>query len=246
MKKFLHINTKTLEDFEVTNVKSLWEKVKGEYQGLSVDVETLYTKSAEDSKIFDVIFSTADEDRHGDIVMQDFDLKFFKKNPVFLDSHNYNSIEHIIGKVKNPSTESGKLKGQVEFAMMNPKGVLAEAMASAGFLNATSIGFIPKLFDDAGNIVKSELLEISAVSVPANARALFEKMADEVTKDIEDMTKKLEDETEEVPVEVVIETKVNIDTKKVLMNNILKAINEMQKENFEEKKRNILKAVRSL
>ncbi len=243
MKKFLHINTKTLEDYEVPNVKSLWEKVKGEYQGLSMDVETTYTKSA-DSKTFDVIFSTADEDRHGDIVYQDFDLKFFKKNPVFLDSHNYDSIEHIIGKVKNVSVDGGKLKGQVEFAMMNPKGVLAEAMATAGFLNATSVGFIPKQFDDKGNIVKSELLEVSAVAVPANARALFEKMAEEVTKDIEDMTKKLDDG--EVPEKVVIETTFNIDTKKALMNGILKAINDMQKENFQEKKRNILKALRTL
>lgn len=124
------------------------------------------------------MFSSDNEDRHGDVVHQDFDLKAFKKNPVFLDSHNYGSIERIIGRVNKLSTKTGKLEGDIEFAMENPIGALAAYLADGGFLNTTSIGFIPREFNDKGEILKSELLEISAVSVPANADALFEKQAE--------------------------------------------------------------------
>lgn len=175
MKKYYSINNKSFEDLGVTTEKELWEKVKGEYEALSISVETIFSKTAESDNQFHVIFSTASVDRHGEIVMQNWDLKYFKKNAVFLDSHNYNSIEHILGKVKKIGIKEDKLQGDVEFCLDNPKGLLAYKMALGGFLSATSVGFIPLQFDDKGNILKSELLEISAVSVPANAEALFEK-----------------------------------------------------------------------
>ena len=103
-------------------------------------------------------------------------FKEFKKNPVVLDSHNYNGIEHILGKVKNAKVKDKKLQGTVVFAEMNPKGVMAKEMLEAGFINAVSVGFIPKEFDEKYNILKSELLELSIVSVPANPEALFEKL----------------------------------------------------------------------
>jgi phage head maturation protease len=242
MNKFLQINTKTLQEYGVTDAKSLWTKaLEDGFTGLSMEVETAFTKSA-DSKSFDVTFSTADEDRHGDIVEQNFDLKWFKKNPVLLDSHNYGSIEHIIGKVKNIKQDT-KLHGSVEFATMNPKGLLAQEMADAGFINATSIGFIPKEFDDKGRIIKSELLEISCVSVPANARALFEKVADDTKKEIETLEKEITDET---PVTEVIETIVKIDKKKIALNSIMKALKEMEAKNIDRKRTQIFKALRQL
>jgi len=63
-------------------------------------------------------------------------------------------------------------------------------LAQGGFLSATSVGFIPLAFDADGNITKAELLEDSAVSVPANAEALFERSiksieeADEVIEEV--------------------------------------------------------------
>lgn len=242
MNKFLQINTKTLSDYGVADEKSLWTKaLEDGYTGLAVDAETIFAKSA-DSKSFDVTFSTADEDRHGDIVEQNFDLKWFKKNAVLLDSHNYGSIEHIIGKVKNIK-QDGRLHGSIEFATMNPKGLLAQEMADAGFINATSIGFIPKEFDDKGRIIKSELLEISCVSVPANARALFEKVAEETKKEIEDLESKINNET---PVIEVVETAVKIDKKKIALGSITKALMEMEAKNIDRKKRLIFKALRML
>lgn len=154
--------------------KETWELAKKEGAvGLEIDCPTIISKS-DDGKKYHAVFSTASQDRHGEIVYQNFDLKAFRKNPVYLDSHNYGSIENILGKVMG--IKSGEvLEGDIEWALDNPKGLLAMKLADGGFLNTSSIGFIPKEFDEEGNITKSELLEISAVSVPANAEALFEK-----------------------------------------------------------------------
>lgn len=176
--KFLHLSSTAAQKIIAASPKELWLKARADgYEGLAIICAVEMTKDTE-SKKYHAVFSTEAEDRHGEIVYQDFDLKSFKKNPVYLDSHNYDSIEHIIGKVSPISVKDGKLQGDIEFATMNPKGKLAEEMAAAGFLNTSSIGFIPKVFDDKGNILKSELLEISAVSVPANPEATYEKDAD--------------------------------------------------------------------
>ncbi|MEQ9135750.1 MAG: HK97 family phage prohead protease [Thalassobaculum sp.] len=175
MKKFLNLTNKSLAEFSASTYQELWRKAAAEgYEALSVCVHSTFTK-AEGSDKFHAIFSSANEDRHGDIVHQDFDLKGFKKNPVFLDSHNYGSIERIIGRIQPISVKDGKLQGDIHFAMANPLGALAAKLAEDGFLNTTSIGFIPREFNDKGEILKSELLEVSAVSVPANADAQFEK-----------------------------------------------------------------------
>lgn len=175
MKKFYQITNKSFKDLAVATTKELWDKVKGEHKGLSMSLETAFTKAEGSDNKFNFVFSTANQDRHGDFVLQNWDLKHFKKNPVFLDSHNYGSIEHILGKISKIKVKDEKLQGDVEYALDNPKGLLAFKMTLGGFINATSVGFIPKEFDEEGKMSKSELLEVSAVSVPANAEALLEK-----------------------------------------------------------------------
>jgi HK97 family phage prohead protease len=179
MRKFLTLTNATFQKHNVSTLKELWQKAAAEgYEGMSSTCTLTLEKDA-DTKKFHAVFSSEVEDRHGEIVYQSFDLKAFKKNPVFLDSHNYGSIEHIIGRIEPISVKDEKLQGDIEFALDNPRGMLAQNLADKGFLNTTSIGFIPKEFDDKGNILKSELLEISAVSVPANPEALFEKDHDD-------------------------------------------------------------------
>lgn len=173
-RKFFNIEHKSLEELGAATHKEMWEKVKAKgYDGLALSVETVLTKDADNK--FHAVFSTASEDRHGDIVEQNWDFKYYKKNPVYLDSHNYDSVEFIIGRVSNITSKKGPLEGDIEFALRNLRGKLAHDLAEDGFLNTSSVGFIPKKFDDKGRILESELLEISAVSVPANAEALFEK-----------------------------------------------------------------------
>jgi len=214
MKTFYQLQNKSFSDLGVKTYKELWEKVSTEYRGLSACVHTEFKQAGDNENKFNVIMSTATEDRHGDIVEQNWDLKSFKKNPVFLDSHNYSSIEHIIGKVNKIKVKDGKLQGEIEFNLHNPKGVMAFNMALNGFLNATSVGFIPKDFDGEGKIVKSELLEDSAVSVPANAEALFEKATEaSVEKSITECSscgQIHEDKCEEIPIVIKITTEPTI------------------------------------
>lgn len=241
MNKFLNIHSKTFADYEVESYQDLWEKVKSTHKGFSVEMPVSFEKTVikgaddKDEEVYTMIASDEKEDRHGDIILQDFDLKFYKKNPVLLDSHNYSSIRHIIGKVNNMRVDEGKLKGELQFSKANPTGVLAGEMVKEGTLTASSIGFIPKEFDDKGRILKSELLELSMVSVPANPRATLEKAIEDIK----------EEDVEEV-IEEVIETPITIDKKKVLLNSIAKAVQDMEVRNLGEKKNKILQAIRQL
>lgn len=241
--KFYQITNKSFSKEKVKNYQELWDKVKGDHKGFSLCVDTEFKQLDEENK-FNITMSTANEDRHGDIVEQEWDLKSFKKNPVFLDSHNYDSIEHIIGKVKKIAVKDNKLVGQVEFMLDNPKGLLAYKMAKGGFLNASSVGFIPKEFDDKGVILKSELLEDSAVSVPANAEALFEK---KVEKKCEECDERKEEEDPEIEVAKVLEPeKVNTlreyfkrkeEKKKEILKETLAVIRRLQKRKVDSQKK---------
>ena len=139
-------------------------------------------------RVLEMAGSTEDKDRMGDVIKaKGWKLKEFKKNPVILWAHNYN--EPPIGRATNVwiDKETNKLMFNVEFA--DPETYeFADTifkLYKGGFLHATSVGFIPlqwegKDEDDEnsrpkfeGNIFTSqELLELSAVPVPANANAL--------------------------------------------------------------------------
>jgi HK97 family phage prohead protease len=178
-RKILSFNKAAFTKYGAETPQELWAKAAADgCVALITSCDAEVTKG-EGENAFDAIFSTDTEDRHRERVFQSFDLKAFKKNPVYLDSHNYWSIEDIIGRVRSIGVKEGVLKGVIEFATENPKGALAKKLAEGGFLNASSIGFIPKEFDQDGNILKSELLEISAVSIPANPEALYENAYDE-------------------------------------------------------------------
>ena len=152
----------------------------------------------------EAIFSTQDTDRHGDVVLQNgWDISNYKKNPVILNSHNYGDAADVIGKASNVRVEKNKLQGTITFAVNeNPKAKVIFDLYAGGFLNAFSVGFIPKKFKenkdgtrDWSTIVESELLEVSAVSVPANARALAKSKGIDVDAlDLKDLDNDEEDE----------------------------------------------------
>jgi HK97 family phage prohead protease len=264
MKKFYKVNNRSFSANGVDNYKALWEKVSESHDGLSFDCFTKITKK-EDNK-FHFTFSTATEDRHRDIVDQKFKLTNFKKNPVLLDSHSYDSITDIVGKVVKIGIKDGTLKGSVEFALDNPKGMLAYKLAEGGFLNATSIGFIPLKFeDDYKRIAESELLEISVVAVPANPEALMSKLKDLVAEDtknaLECELKGVEDESndditeEEIVAEIrqnaldeamEIETAIEEIKKQEVLLKISKEFSKITPKNLKAKKRKIYKNLRQL
>jgi HK97 family phage prohead protease/HK97 family phage major capsid protein len=131
------------------------------------------------------ILSDETPDRLGDIIKSDgWNLENFQKNPVALFNHNAN---HVIGTWKNLRVEKGGLRGKLELA---PKGTSPRIdeirkLVEAGILRAVSVGFRPLAHEPrskTGNpatdmfggmiFLKSELVETSLVSIPANPNAL--------------------------------------------------------------------------
>jgi hypothetical protein len=138
-------------------------------------------KAEKENGTFDVIISTEDVDRSGEIVRQNgWELTNYKNNPIVLWGHDYYSLP--IGICTDTyMTESHGVpalgaKGVFFGADINPLAQQVRRMYDYGIKMGygagctTSVGFIPKDFDgDNRNIItKAELLEFSFVPVPAN------------------------------------------------------------------------------
>lgn len=128
-------------------------------------------------------------DRDGDILRASgVDFTNYMKNPVFLSFHN--SREFPLGKVTKFWVEGNSVKADVYFPTIeelstNPEQASEKAKLvdftyncyKTGMLNAVSVGFIPLEWIETENgfdILKWELLEFSAVAVPANQDAIAE------------------------------------------------------------------------
>lgn len=170
------------------------------------------TKAAEDSGTFEVVISTADDDRSGESVTQaGIDLTLYKMNPIVLWGHDYYALP--IGVCDSIEVVEGKLvaKGRFAPADANPFAQQVRKLYDAKIVRATSIGFIVKEME--GNIIsKSELLEFSFVPVPANPYALSLSHAKTLGLDIamlamKGLTSIMEKEAaEETPAETPAET----------------------------------------
>lgn len=163
-----------------------------------------------------MVASTQDTDRHGDVVIQSgWDLTMYEKNPVILNSHQYNDATEVIAKATRTEIvgkgKRSRLEQDWKFAVEeNPKAKIIFDLYAGGFLNASSVGFIPTKFKqnqdgstDYWTIEKAELLEVSAVSVPANARALAKAKGIDVEI--------LEEENDEEETEEDTNTEAEID-----------------------------------
>lgn len=161
------------------------------------------TVSTEDIGDRSVMFTISKEvvDRDGDILRASgVDFGNYMKNPVFLSFHN--SREYPLGKVTKFWVEGDSVKAIVYFPTIeelssNPEQASEKAKLvdftyhcyKTGMLNAVSVGFIPiewKETENGFDILKWELLEFSAVAVPANQDAI----AQAVKSFGEDFTKK--------------------------------------------------------
>jgi hypothetical protein len=122
---------------------------------------------ASDDRTFEVVFSTADEDRQGDSLDQSmWDLKYFNLNPVVLWAHNYSSFP--IGIITDIKTQGDKSVATGKFAPkgINPDADMACSLYQEKILRAVSPGYIQN--DDGTR----ELLEVSFCPVPAGRYAL--------------------------------------------------------------------------
>jgi HK97 family phage prohead protease len=134
-----------------------------------------YVKNIKESGEIHAIASTSMEDRDGDMIMNEaWDYNNYVKNPLLLWSHDVHSLP--IGKIVNINNKNGMLEFDAIFAEKeNPFAEQVSKLMKGGFLNAFSVGYIPKSFDDKGRTTEAELLEISVVNVPANQQALVSR-----------------------------------------------------------------------
>lgn len=73
-------------------------------------------------------------------------FSMFRKNAPFVDSHDYYTIDNLLGKVTDFAIRGKKLIETVQWAIDVPENVLAQrgfAMTAAGYLKAVSVGFWP-------------------------------------------------------------------------------------------------------
>ena len=120
------------------------------------------------------------KDRDGEVIKADgWDLVNYKKNPIVLWAHDYSAPP--IGKATSVKVSKGQLIFTVKFADAEtyPFADTIYKLCKGGFLNATSVGFIPKEWetgkkenDPSRTYLKQELLELSIVPVPSNPDAL--------------------------------------------------------------------------
>jgi phage head maturation protease len=124
----------------------------------------------------------------------------------FLDSHSQAGINAILGRVDSAWIESGQLLGKVTFAQ-TPQGRLAEKMVATGMLKGVSAGYSVSewsVTDPDGNAVdpdrmnwsdtentfvgtRWQLLEVSAVGVPADADSAVRCFGTTTTNDLADI-----------------------------------------------------------
>jgi Escherichia/Staphylococcus phage prohead protease len=140
----------------------------------------------EKTRTITFVASTEAVDRYGDIIrVAGWKFANYLKNPVFLWGHR--SGDPPIGKTIKIWTENNPpaLVQEVQFATAEiyPWADTIFKLYKSGYLRATSVGFLP-LSDPKPRIdqktgerlgeeyTDQELLELSAVSVPANPEAL--------------------------------------------------------------------------
>lgn len=133
-----------------------------------------YKSIDKEAHTVEVVISDESQDRDGEVIALDaWDFENFFKNPVLIDSHKYNGISNIIGKVLNIhiNTESKQLIAKLQYFVNegNPIADYAWTLVMNG-LASYSVGFIP--IEKKNNVwTRVELLEISQVTVPANPNA---------------------------------------------------------------------------
>ena len=131
---------------------------------------------------YSILASTSDIDRDGEVILptafKNLD-RYLKENPVILGFHDYHNFP--IGKAVDGRIEKNALVLDIVFAETE-KGKEAKYLYDNSFMNSFSVGFIPKdwEYDKDSNRVYTEveLLEVSAVPVPANAAANIIRQAE--------------------------------------------------------------------
>ena len=97
--------------------------------------------------IVEYIASNQAIDSYNEIIRADgWKFNRFSKNAPFVDSHNYGSIDCLLGQVVDYKIDGKNLVETVKWAIDVPSNELAQKgfqMTAAGYLKAVSVGFMP-------------------------------------------------------------------------------------------------------
>lgn len=134
------------------------------------------------------------KDRDGEIVLVD-GIEYPKGDMgiPLLDAHRMREsvVDNVLGKVYNIRKKSvdgvKMLVGEINFAP-TPQGDIAKRLVEDGYVDSVSIGFLVKEYDPStATITKSEVYELSLVSVPANPEARIQ--ISKSLKNVDDLSK---------------------------------------------------------
>lgn len=184
--------------------------IKARLKSLNFKALEKAKKAKEENGTFDVIISTEDIDRSGEIVRQSgWEMENYKNNPIVLWGHDYYSLPIGVCTetylTENDGVPALGARGFFLPADINPLAQQVRKLYDLGISKGegvgctTSVGFIPKEFDESNRavITKAELLEFSFVPIPANqgvgparGRALTFEEARELNLDTQFLIKK--------------------------------------------------------
>lgn len=148
--------------------------------------------------VVEVVVSTGSVDRHNEKINIDgVDLKAYKKNPIVLYGHDYESLP--IGKALSiKKNAQGQIVAKVQFAIQEYAfAKTVYDLIVGGYLNDVSIGGIVLQWnEDYTEILKMEMIEFSVVNIGANrdakivSRSFGEKSVDEIADEYRDFVSK--------------------------------------------------------
>ena len=147
-----------------------------EYEG---NGEKEYEEKEND--IFTFVVSTPEVDRYGTIIVPSgIDYTAYLANPIVLAQHD--SDQWPIGRCLGFAMNGENLEATIQIECVTDEGKKLTKLINAGYVKAVSVGIIPTEYEEQtieGKKVivytKSELVEFSVVSVPANRQALLKK-----------------------------------------------------------------------
>ena len=148
------------------------------------------TPDSADSDLLHIRASDETLDRYKEVIVASgWRLENYLRNPVIQNAHQYGDIIFTIGRAEKTWVNGNALLQTWRFASNeNPFAKIARDLYRGKFLQAASVGFVPLKWEDASldldhdhalapsqirrRYLEQELLEVSAVGIPANPNAL--------------------------------------------------------------------------
>ncbi|MFM8759089.1 MAG: HK97 family phage prohead protease [Methylophilaceae bacterium] len=135
----------------------------------------------ESDGIYSFVVSTPDVDRYGTVIVPNgINYMSYMKNPVVLLNHKSEYLP--IGKCLGFFLNGENLEATIQLDLEDEKACKIDSKLNRGFMSAVSVGIMPieteeQTIDGEKVTVytKSELVEFSVVTIPANRDALIKK-----------------------------------------------------------------------